>query len=119
MESNLYRKKVEAMHKIAEPKTRKELRRFIGMVNYYWDMWIRRSHVLALLTALTSLDAKFVWTDKERKAFNTMKQILSKETLLAYPDFSKHFEIDTDASKYSLAQSYHRMANQLHSTHAI
>ena len=33
-------KKVEAMHKIAEPKTCKELRRFIGMVNYYQDITI-------------------------------------------------------------------------------
>ena len=90
------------MHKIAKPKTRKELRRFIGMVNYYQDMWIRRSHVLAPLTALTSSEVKFIWTDKERKAFNIMKQILSKETLLAYPDFSKPFKIHTDASKVQL-----------------
>ena len=34
-------KKVKAMHKIAEPKTRKELKQFIGMVNYYQDMWIQ------------------------------------------------------------------------------
>ena len=90
------------MHKIAEPKTCKELKQFIGMVNYYRDMWICRSHVLAPLTALTSSEVKFVWTDKERKAFNVMKQILSKDTLLAYPDFSKPFEIHTNASKVQL-----------------
>ena len=31
--------KVQAMMNIAEPKTRKELRSFIGIVNYYRDMW--------------------------------------------------------------------------------
>ena len=75
------------MNKIAEPKTHKELRRFIGMVNYHQNMWIQRSHVLAPLTALTSSEVKFIWTDKEQKAFNMMKKILSKETLLAFPDF--------------------------------
>ena len=65
-------------------------------------MWIQRSHILAPLTALTSSEVKFVWTDKEQKAFNQMKQILRKETLLAYPNSSKPFEIHTNASKVQL-----------------
>ena len=90
------------MHKIAKPKTCKEPRWFISMVNYYQDMLIHRLHILVPLTALTSSEVKFVWTDKEQKAFNTIKQILSKETLLAYPDFSKPFKIHTNASKVQL-----------------
>ena len=58
-------KKVQALLTVAEPKSKKELRRFIGMVNYYRDMWIRRSHVLAPLTCLTSKEAKWEWTQKE------------------------------------------------------
>lgn len=94
--------KVDAIKNLAEPTNKKQLRRFIGMVNYYRDMWVRRSHVLSPLTELTSKDAKFVWTDKHRKAFNTMKQILSKETLLAYPNFDLPFDIHTDASQTQL-----------------
>ena len=44
-------KKVQAIQDIAPPKTKKQLRRFIGMVNYYHDMWVRRSETLAPLTA--------------------------------------------------------------------
>ena len=36
------------------------------MVNYYRDMWIRRSDTLAPLTALTSKEAKWRWTEVER-----------------------------------------------------
>jgi hypothetical protein len=66
-------KKVEAIKNIAMPKNKHELHHFIGMVNYYRDMWIRRSEVLAPLTALTSKTAEWHWTDTEQKAFDTMK----------------------------------------------
>ena len=95
-------KKVEAIHNIAPPTNKKELRGFIGMVNYYRDMWIRRSDTLAPLTALTSKEAKWRWTEVEQKAFDTMKRIVSRETLLAYPNFSEPFEIHTDASHTQL-----------------
>ena len=87
---------------IAPPKNRRELRKFIGIVNYYRDMWIRRSHVLAPLAALTSKTTKWHWGEREQWSFDKMKQIISKETLLAYPDFNKPFIIHTDASHTQL-----------------
>ena len=96
------KKKIDAIQNIATPKTRKQLRRFIGMVNYYRDMWKRRSEVLAPLAELTSVNNPWKWTDKHDRAFNSMKKIVSKETLLAYPNFSQPFEIHTDASDFQL-----------------
>ena len=96
------RKKVEAILNIAIPKTKKQLRSFIGMVNYYRDMWIRRSEILGPLAALTSKNTVWKWTETHTKAFNKMKQVMAREVLLAYPDFSKTFEIHTDASATQL-----------------
>jgi hypothetical protein len=45
-------KKVDAMMRLEEPKARKQLRGFIGMIKYYRDMWQHRSHVLAPFTSL-------------------------------------------------------------------
>jgi len=95
-------KKVEAIRNIDTPKTVKDVRRFVGMVNYYRDMWVRRSDVLSPLTKLCSKKAKFVWKEEQQKAFDTMKKILSRETLLAYPNFNKPFVIHTDASHTQL-----------------
>ena len=93
-------KKVQAILKIKAPKNCKKLRHFIGVLNYYRDMWIRRSHLLTPLTNLTSKNVKFIWTTKEQKAFDLIKRIIARETLLSYPDFSKPFDIHTDVSYY-------------------
>ena len=95
-------KKVEAIRQIAPPKTRKQLRRFIGMVNYYRDMWPKRAHLLAPLSSMTSKTVKWNWTKEHQTAFDEMKRMIAKETLLTYPDFNKPFEIHTDASKLQL-----------------
>ena len=94
--------KVEAIKNMARPTTRKELRRFIGMVNYYRDMWCRRSDLLAPLTSMTSKNVKFDWTDEHQHAFDNVKKIICREVLLNYPDFSKTFHIYTDASDTQL-----------------
>ena len=54
-------KKVEAIRNLAEPTKKKQLRSFLGMVNYYRDMWRKRSHILAPLTSITSAKATWKW----------------------------------------------------------
>jgi hypothetical protein len=95
-------KKVEALKAIQQPKTRRQLRRFIGMINYYWDMWKGRSMLLAPLTALTSKGKPFKWEPEHTKCFDAIKRVIGREVLLAYPDFNAPFEIHTDASKSQL-----------------
>ena len=95
-------KKVNAILKIDTPKTRKQLRSFIGLVNYYRDMWPKRAENLACLSDMTSSKVKWKWTEKHQEAFDNMKQVVAKETLLTYPDFNKPFTIHTDASKLQL-----------------
>ena len=58
--------------------------------------------MLAPLTSMVSKDAKFKWTQDHQKAFDEIKTVISRETLLAYPDFKKDFHIYTDASDFQL-----------------
>ena len=95
-------KKVEAIQALAVPKTRKQLRQFIGMINFYRDMWKKRSELLASLTALTSKNVKYEWKDEHQKYFDAIKCVIGREVLLAYPDFNAPFEIHTDASKLKI-----------------
>jgi hypothetical protein len=65
-------------------------------------MWPLRSHLLAPLSSLTSSYVKWKWTTEHQESFNKMKALVAKGTLLTFPDFSKEFEIHTDASKLQL-----------------
>ena len=97
-------KKVEAMRRIKPPTNSKQLKRFLGMVNFYRDVWKSRSHILAPLNKLSSKTGKLNWRwgKEQQTAFETAKEMLAKEALLSYPDFSKPFDLYTDASDKQL-----------------
>ena len=95
-------KKVLAITNIKTPTTTKEVRSFVGMINYYRDMWIRQSEILSPLTKLCSKGVKFHWDAEQQQAFDTIKRLVSQEVLLAYPNFNELFEIHTNASAYQL-----------------
>ena len=105
-------KKIEAILAINPPTNVKELRRFLGMVQYYRDMWIRRSEMLAPLTDLVgecgqtkvtkakgTKKASWHWDEIHQQAFDLVKTTLARDVMLAYPDYSEVFEIYADASK--------------------
>ena len=46
-------KKVQAILDMQCPSTKTEVRHFLGMVQYYRDLWPRRSEICAPLTELT------------------------------------------------------------------
>ncbi len=107
--------KVQAILAIKPPIDVKQLRHFLGMVQYYRDIWARRSHMLAPFTSLIgecgqakSTKAKetkkvpWHWDEVHQKAFDQVKATIAKDVVLAYPDYSKVFEIYTDASSKQL-----------------
>ena len=94
-------KKVRSIMALTPPTNMKQLRSFIGTVTYYQDMWPHRSHILAPLTEMTGTK-QFYWTPRQQQAFDQMKAIIAKETMLYYPDHNLPFEIYTDASDYQL-----------------
>ena len=90
------------MLQMEAPKTKRQVRHFIGLINYYRDIWKHRSDLLAPLSTLTSKNATWQWTDKHKEAFKEMKRIIAKDVTLSYPDFSQPFDIHTDVSHTQL-----------------
>jgi hypothetical protein len=108
-------KKVQVILTLNLPNKVKELRHFLGMVQYYRDMWARRSEMLAPLTDLggecgemkttrmnKTKKKPWQWDLIHQQAFDNVKAAIAKETVLAYPDFLKPFEIYMDASAMQL-----------------
>ena len=81
----LINKKIEAITNIQRPTSPKIVQKFIGIINYYQDMWPRRSHTLSPLTKLKSINRKCNWTKFEQNAFDEIKRIVSRDNLLTYP----------------------------------
>jgi hypothetical protein len=80
---------VEAILKLSPPKAKRQLRHFLGMINFYRDMWQKRSHMLAPLTGLVSPLVKYKWSPEQQKTFDEIKQRVGWEPLLVFPDFEK------------------------------
>ena len=87
------------MKNIAVPTTKKQLRNFIGLNNYYRDMWQHRSKILTPLLNMTSKQAQWNWSKEYQKAYDKIKKLVSRETLLFYPNVNKQFEIYINTSK--------------------
>ena len=75
-------KKVAAIQNIQSPKNRKQLRRFIGVINFHRYMWKGRAERLAPLTKLCSKNQPWKWTETEQKAFEDIKKTVAKNKLL-------------------------------------
>jgi len=58
--------------------------------------------VAAPLTALTKKNARWAWGDPEDTAFRRLKEALTSTPILACPDFSVPFALQTDASSHGL-----------------
>ena len=98
-------KKIQGILDLNKPQTAKEMKSLIGMVQFYKDMWKRRSHILSPLIDASSGKkgkTKIKWTPLMDEAFIQTKQMISQEVFLTYPDWSMPFYVHADASDKQL-----------------
>ena len=99
-EVQMERDKVEAVKAMPVPRTKKDIRIFLGLTGYYRRFIPNYASIAAPLTDLTrKLQPNLVqWTPSAQTAFQQLKSILCAEPVLQTPDFSKRFIVQTDAS---------------------
>ena len=94
--------KIKAVAALDPPKTVEQVRSFLGLAGYYRNFIPRFAMVSAPLVALTKKGTKFTWLDQHEGAFQELKNRLCSAPVLAYPDFERHFILQTDASDLGL-----------------
>ena len=91
-------RKTAAVQEFPKPVDLKSLRSFLGLASYYRRFVPEFSCIAGPLYALTRKDAPFVWTDHTQRAFEALKRLLTEAPTLVFPDFSKDFQLETNAS---------------------
>ena len=101
--------KISLIKDFKRPVTLKNLQAFLGLINYYRRFIKNFSLIVKPLTDLSRGHAgqknslvKLTWNEEAEKAFQDIKNIMSYQVCLAYPDFAKMFILQTDASAHSI-----------------
>jgi hypothetical protein len=80
------------------PTTVRQIRSFLGLAGYYRRFILDFSRIVKRITELLKNEVKFVWGQKCKDAFHTLRQHLTTAPVLAQPDNSKPFDVYCDAS---------------------
>ena len=91
-------KHTEAIRTFPTPKKLKDVRVWLGLINFFSNMIPNRAKLCKPLTALTKKNVKFHWSEKCQNSFLDLKEILTNEPVLAFPNYAEHFYLMTDGS---------------------
>lgn len=89
--------KIKSVENWPPPQNQKQLRSFLGLANYYRRFIQGYSIIARPLTIMLCKDG-FSWETEASTAFSLLKQALISAPVLALPNFSKTFVVETDAS---------------------
>ena len=95
------KKKVDGVLSWPEPKNVKDVRKFLGLANYYRRFIKDFTQVARPMNTLMRKDVKQQWGDKQQQAFDELKRILTTRPVVVAPDLDKEFRVEADASNYT------------------
>ena len=95
------KEKVDRVLSWPELKNIKDVRKFLGLANYYRRFikdfaWITRP-----MNMLTRKDMKWQWGEEQQKAFDELKRIFTTRLVLVAPDLDKEFRVEANALNYT------------------
>ncbi|XP_062716630.1 uncharacterized protein K02A2.6-like [Aedes albopictus] len=94
--------KVASIKNFPRPSDRKQLQRFIGMVNYLSRFIPNLSANFTVLRRLISEKENWVWSEKEEEEFDRVKRLVADANTLRYYNVNEPIVIECDASSYGL-----------------
>ncbi|CAF1084389.1 unnamed protein product, partial [Brachionus calyciflorus] len=95
-------KKVETLLKYPRPLNVYQVISFVGLASYYRKFIRDFAKIAVPLHKLNTVDTKFDWTPECEIAFQSLRNLLISDKVLAIPDFNKTFKLETDARNYGI-----------------
>lgn len=95
-------KKIDAVLKYPLPKCVDDVRAFLGFSGYYRRFIAYFSHFSNPLTKLLKKGVKFKWDAFCDESFHHLREALISSPILQYPDYSREFCLNCDASNIAL-----------------
>ena len=94
--------KTIAVSRWPEPRNKTEVRSFLGLSTYYRRFIPHFADVARPPQQLTEKDRELSWTEECQGSFENLKQLLTLTPILAYPNLTDEFCLDTDAFDYAI-----------------
>ena len=93
--------KVKGVLSWLQPKNVKDIRKFLGLANYYRRFIKDFTRVARPMNILTWKDEKWQWEETQQKAFDKLKWVFTTKPVLVASDLDKEFRVEADASNYA------------------
>ncbi|KAL1447396.1 hypothetical protein WDU94_003624 [Cyamophila willieti] len=94
--------KIKAIQDAPSPRNQKEVKSFLGLLNYYHKFIPQLATKVSPLNDLLRKYQKFRWTPQREKAFQSVKREIASDTVLVHFDPSLPVSLATDASPVGL-----------------
>ncbi|KAL7882928.1 hypothetical protein SRHO_G00005860 [Serrasalmus rhombeus] len=94
--------KVSAIENMQRPQCKKEVQRFMGMINYMGKFIPNLSEKIAPLRWLTEKKNEWDWNQEQEKAWQQLRRVLTEEPVLRFYDPARPMKISSDASMTGL-----------------
>ena len=94
--------KLEAIHRLPQPSNTKQLRSFLGSVNYYSRFIPSLQSKCAPLHRLLQKDSRWNWTENDTKIFQDIKHELTSDCLVVHYQDDLPLVLTVDACEYGV-----------------
>ena len=82
------------------PKTVRDVRKFLGLANYYRQFVKDFAKIARPLNNLTRKKEKWKWGNEQQGAFKQLKQVFTSRPLLVVLDIDKEFRVEANVSNF-------------------
>ncbi|CAG2237235.1 unnamed protein product [Mytilus edulis] len=106
--------RLQAIKDYPSPKSVKELRRVVGLLNWFRKYIPNFSSEIEPMTKLLRKNMKFRWSVEQENAFQKLKKLLLNSPVLAFPNYNIPFHLAVDTSSKGIGYVLYQIHTDEH-----